>query len=105
MILLRQFGCCSCGLHELQRQLTSCLRVVGLGGDAADEVLQRCLAQATALRMPSIDAALERRGGCTVLRLLMSTMMMSISCAAAARAHYSLELRGISDVPMLYAAC
>jgi len=64
-------------------------------------VLQRCLAQATALRMPSIDAALERRRSCTTLRLLSLMMMMLISCAAAARAHYSLELRDVSNKPML----
>jgi hypothetical protein len=51
--------------------------------------------------MPSIDAALERRQSCTTLRLLSLTMMMLMSYAAATRAHYSLELRGVSDVPML----
>jgi len=51
--------------------------------------------------MPSIDAALERRRSCTTLRLPSLTTMKLISCAAAARVQYPLELRGVNDVPML----
>ena len=85
------------GLHELLRQLD-----LLLGGDAADDALRRCLVQ---VACGCHLLVLRWRGGentrCGATADVDVTMIVSISCAAAMRAHVSLEPRGVGNVPML----